>query len=105
MNASPRLLMAEPDDSDRAGWSWLLELRQRFTPVVEVTDEQLLPLLPLQEGELSARFRELLGRRDHPEVEAVVRRSAASHAIGVSGVGGVAVAVVAAGRGVGRRTF
>ena len=105
MNASQRLPTAETDDSDRAGWSWLLELRQRFAPVVEVTDEQLVPLLPLQEGELSARFRELLGRRDDPELEAVVRAASESHAIEVAGVGNLRIAVVVVDIGGGRRIF
>jgi hypothetical protein len=81
--------------ADAEAWNWLLDLRQRLTPVVEVIDDRFNPVLPPLPRESAQRVLQLLGRTRHPDLVSAVQRALRSHDVETATVEDLRFALIA----------
>jgi hypothetical protein len=95
MDVPSRPPSTSPVDATHAGtWPWLLEVRQRIGPIIELLTDRLEPLLPPLQGEASSRLRQMIAARESA-LDALVRRAISSKRHEMATVGDLRVAALA----------
>jgi hypothetical protein len=95
MDSPSRQPHAENDNAPRGGaWPWLVEVRQRVGPAIEVLTDRLEALLPPLSGETPSRIRHLLAAKD-ASLEGHIRRAVASKRLEFASVADLRIAVLA----------